>query len=169
MNPWTSLSWRRSPVRAQPGSPPTLWRAFAGFGLWAVAFTVLYTGHALACTWISFSRDSGEALWAGPGAVTGLLAALWAIFVFWLVVLSLRSGAHVRRVNHYVRKRGLQNREHGRAAGDFRLQDPDSAGWMIARRRSLRFMVVLTFAVDVASVIITVISGLPIIFTPACV
>lgn len=146
--------------------PPTLWRAFASLGIWAVCFTVLYTGHALACTMIA--ESTGTVLPLGSrGSVTGLLVAIWLFFLLWLSALALRSVARARAV-----QRQTHYKEGGAPvatpAADYVLQDPASAGWVNVYRRSLRFMVMLTLVTDLSSVVITVISGLPIILTPAC-
>lgn len=153
---------------AQSGSPPTLWRAFAGFGLWAVGFTVLYTGHALACTWVATPSGGVGELFGMAGGVTWLLVGIWLFFLLWLGVLTLRSGLRARTVRHQVAKRVEHRRDGDAPCDDFRLQNPDSSGWVQAQRRSLRFMVNLTFAVDMTAVVITVVSGLPIVLTPAC-
>ena len=153
---------------AQSGSPPTLWRAFAGFGLWAVCFTVLYTGHALACTWVARSSGSVGGLFGRVDGVTWLLVVIWLFFVLWLVVLTLRSGLRARAVRHQVGNRVEHCHESDATNDECRLQNPHSRGWVQVQRRSLRFMVNLTFVVDITAVVITVISGLPVILTPAC-
>lgn len=169
MNSRTDIPSNPSFGSAQSGSPPTLWRAFAGFGLWAVCFTVLYTAHALVCTWITSPSGDLNTLLTQTGRVTWILVAIWMFFVLWLVVLTLRSGARVRVVRRQ-RLASLDKTQSGDTpAADFRLQNPESDGWAQAQRRSLWFMVRLTFVVDISSVVITVISGLPVILTPACV
>src|SRR5690554_1347307 len=85
MNGRTDIPWSHFFGSAQSGSPPTLWRAFTGFGLWAVCFTVLYTAHALACTWIMSPSGDVNALLTQTGRVTWLLVAIWVFFVLWLV------------------------------------------------------------------------------------
>lgn len=158
----------RSCGTAQPGPPPTLWRAFAGFGLWAVCFTVLYTGHALACTWFVPRTGELNELQTMTASVVWLLVAIWVFFLLWLVVLTLRSGAKAWRVGRQPHNSSEGSSPEQTSVDEFRLQNPDSAGWTQVHRRSLSFMVKLTFVVDVSSVVITVISGLPVILTPAC-
>lgn len=168
MNSRADIPWSHSFGSAQSGSPPTLWRAFAGFGLWAICFTVLYTAHALACTWITSHSGDVNALLTQTGRVTWLLVAIWVFFVLWLIVLTLRSGARVRAVKRQMSE-SLEGTQRGDTpAADFRLQNPESDGWAQAQRRSLWFMVRLTFIVDITSVVITVISGFPVVLTPAC-
>lgn len=134
MNP--PFFYQRSPDRGTMGAPPTLWRAFAGYGVWAVCFTVLYSGHALGCLWIlTFSNGSPS---VSPSGVNAVLTGIWLFFVFYVLVLTVRSGIRAR---------------NGRAA----LQCGS------------RFMVMLTFIADASSAVVTVITGLPIILTPACV
>lgn len=168
MNSRADTSWSIPSGIAQSGSTPTLWRAFAGFGLWAVCFTVLYTVHALACTWVASSSGSVGELFGGTEGVTWLLVVFWLFFVLWLVVLTLRSGLRARAVRHQVESRVEHRRDGDATNGDCRLQNPNSKGWLQVQRRSLRFMVNLTFVVDITAVVITVINGLPIILTPAC-
>lgn len=168
MNSRTDISGSNPFGMAQSGSPPTLWRAFAGFGLWAVCFTVLYTGHALACTWVASSSGRVGELFGMADGITWLLVVLWLFFVLWLLVLTLRSGSRVRAVRQQVASHVEHRSDDNAAYDDCRLQNPDSRGWVQVQRRSLRFMVNLTFAADITAVVVTVISGLPVILTPAC-
>lgn len=168
MNSRTDMSSSHSFGSAQSGSPPTLWRAFAGFGLWAICFTVLYTAHALACTWITGPSGDVNALLTQTGRVTWLLVAIWMFFVLWLIVLSLRSGVRVLAVRRLMLANLGETQSGDTPAADFRLQNPESGGSTQVQRRSLWFMVRLTFVVDISSVVITVISGFPVILTPAC-
>lgn len=65
---------------------PSLWRAIAGFIIWAIAFVVLYVGHALACRYV-----------INISLVSATLVLLWAIHLAWVTVLAGRSYRHVRR------------------------------------------------------------------------
>lgn len=114
-----------------------LWRAFLGFGLWAICFTLLYVVHALGCTWLGLPAGDAMATVAPISSkpIMWLLATLWAAFVFWLVVLTVRSGARV------CAARDQQHRQ-----------------WMLR----------LTFISDIVAVVVTLISGLPVILTPVC-
>lgn len=127
----------RNSIKRNPIAPPSLWRAFTGYGLWAVCFTVLYTGHALGCMWVPGSSRFGTP--TSTAMVTGVLAAIWMGFVTFQLLLTARSGIKLRAVRTEV-------------------QD-----------RTRRFMVALTFIADSSAVAVTVISGLPIIMTQACV
>ena len=122
-------------------SPPSLWRAFTGYGLWALCFTVLYAGHALGCVYGYGVAASSSGAFAATATTTGLfwlLTAIWMFFVLWLMVLFKRNRAT--------------------------FAAPEAQ----ASRRSARFMVVLTFVADLSAVAITVISGLPVLLTPVC-
>lgn len=123
---------------------PTLWRAFAGFGLWAVCFTVLYTVHALGCTW--FVTPTSDEIFLSPamtGAVVWLLIIIWIFFILLLLVLTWRSA---------IRFRVMSRQPYCGTTG----------------RMSRRFMLILTFVSDSTAVVITATSGLPIIMTPVC-
>lgn len=131
------LLYRRSSVTDNMITPPTLWRAFTGYGMWAVCFTILYTGHALGCTWMVTSSHGSPSV--SPSTVTGVLAGIWLVFIFYMLAMTVRSGIRARQVRAAV------------------------------QGRSLRFMVVLTFIADASAVVVIVISGLPIVLTGACV
>lgn len=73
------------------------------------------------------------------GMVTGVLVGIWIGFVTVQLVLTVSSGTRLRAV---------------------RTDVPD---------RIQRFMVALTFIADGSAVAVTIISGLPIILTQACV
>lgn len=119
---------------------PTLWRAFASYGIWAVCFTTLYVVHALGCTWMGAAGgDPGKGAGSDVGLVW-LLALIWALFVGWLILLTVQSTFRTRAVMN------------GSPTG-----------------RGGRFMVVLTLITDASAVVITVVSGLPIVLTPVCV
>lgn len=156
--------------KVNAGEPPTLWRAFAGFGIWAVCFTVLYTGHALGCT--LFVAPSGDAMTYSPvvmNRLTWLLAGTWMVFVCWLAYMSLRSAVRVRSVDQHLRKkRTVSDAEGLMLNGDGKKRSVGTSTWNLVRCRSLRFMVILTFVADASSVVITVTVGLPIVLTPVC-
>lgn len=98
--------FRHSSGAALSIEPPSLWRAFAGYGLWAICFTVLYTGHALSCTWISSSGNENLALL--PVHVSGALTGVWVFFIVWIVLLTIRSGRWVRDTRANARRRSLR-------------------------------------------------------------
>lgn len=116
---------------------PTLWRAFASYGVWAVCFTVLYTGHALGCTWILTSGRSG--LTVSPAAVTSILIGVWLFFVVAQLMLAVRSAIRAKAVR------------------------PQAPG------RTRQFMSSLTVIADASALGVTLITGLPIILTKACI
>lgn len=132
-----SSVYRREMAAGDPARPSGLWRAFAGYGLWAVCFTVLYAVHALACTWMFTANLGGQ--WLSISTITGILFGIWAAFLFCLLVMTGRSGARVRVVR------------------------------ADARPCVLNFMVLLTFIADASAVVVTFISGLPVIFSNTCV
>ena len=70
----------------KPGMPrtPGVWRAMASFIVWALAFVVLYVGHALGCLYVPSTL--------APASLTMLLTALWALHLAACAVLTQRSG-----------------------------------------------------------------------------
>lgn len=142
--------------------PPSLWRAFTGYGLWAVCFTALYTGHALGCAWISAA--SGRVL-ASPVGLTAGLAMIWMFFILWLLVLTVRSGLWLRAIS--AAQNGRQHASKDLIDRCFQYA-PHSSVWPPLWRRSARFMVVLTLIADASALAVTVVSGLPVVMTPAC-
>ncbi|WP_442594052.1 hypothetical protein ACSBPU_21450 [Parapusillimonas sp. JC17] len=63
---------------------PSLSRLFAGFVVWALAFVVLYAGHALACLYVSPDTSGADiARWT--------LIMLWLAHVLLLARMSWRS------------------------------------------------------------------------------
>ncbi|MDX3893252.1 hypothetical protein [Pusillimonas sp.] len=73
-------------------SSPGVWRAIAGFILWAAAFVVLYVGHALGCLYVPSSIQ--------PATVTAALVVLWAVHLAAAAVLAWRSGGRLRLLRH---------------------------------------------------------------------
>lgn len=114
--------------------PPGMWRAIASYSVWAVCFTVLYTGHALACTAWADAGAAAVGAAAAPATVRMALFALWFVFILWLLILTRRS-----------RQRYL----HG----------ANGPG----------FMPRLVYLLDASAVVVTVVSGLPVVLSPACV
>ncbi|HUH87529.1 MAG TPA: hypothetical protein VL003_05685 [Pusillimonas sp.] len=71
-----------------PGEPayqtgPTLWRVIAGFIVWAIAFLLLYVGHAVACLHAPTQADTA--------AVSAGLVVLWLALLAITIVLAVRS------------------------------------------------------------------------------
>ncbi|WP_397473363.1 hypothetical protein [Pusillimonas sp.] len=71
---------------------PGVWRAIAGFIVWAVAFTVLYVGHALACLSVPSEMRAST--------VSLALGVLWAAHLLACAALAWRSGGQWRRLRH---------------------------------------------------------------------
>lgn len=113
--------------------PPGMWRAIASYSVWAVCFTVLYTGHALACTaWVD-AGGAGVGAAVAPATVRMALFALWLVFIVWLLILARRSRQRYR---------------HGANAPGF--------------------MPRLIYLLDASAVVVTVVSGLPVVLSPVC-
>ncbi|TFL10005.1 hypothetical protein CSC67_18300 [Pusillimonas caeni] len=73
-------------------SSPGVWRAIAGFIVWASAFVVLYAGHALGCVYVPSSIQ--------PATVTAALVVLWAVHMAAGAALAWRSGGRLRLLRH---------------------------------------------------------------------
>ncbi len=73
-------------MRRESGTPrtPGIWRAMAGFMVWAAAFVVLYTGHALGCLYVPSTFT--------PAGLTAVLMVLWALHLAACAVLAVHSG-----------------------------------------------------------------------------
>lgn len=71
---------------------PGLWRALAGWSMWAVCLTVLYTGHALGCRMAALLEGSASA----AGTVSWLLVATWAVFLGGHAVLAVSGWRRMR-------------------------------------------------------------------------
>lgn len=69
------------------GSKAGLWRAIAGFIIWAVAFVALYVGHATGCLYAPSTFQ--------PATLRLGLVVMWLLMLMIVAVLALRSG--VRR------------------------------------------------------------------------
>lgn len=75
----------KTPALAAPAMlRPSLFRLFAGFIVWALAFVVLYVGHALACLYASPDTSAADIARAA-------LALLWVAHVLLLAYMSWRS------------------------------------------------------------------------------
>lgn len=86
-----------APSAAEPRTPrlaPGLWRAVAGWAVWAVAFTVLYAGHALACRYV----DLGNPETLTPTGVTSGMLMLWGAFALANGFLTAKSWMRSRQV-----------------------------------------------------------------------
>lgn len=129
--------------RFERGGPsaPSLWRAVAGWSLWAVCLSVLYAGHALGCRMAA----GGTILSYFPappmsGAVSWGLAVVWAVGIVAHAVLAARSWRRMRIVSSAGQ----------RAAGN--------AG----------ALAMLAWVMDASAMAATVVIGLPVIAVPAC-
>jgi len=71
---------------------PGVWRAIAGFIVWALAFVVLYVGHALGCLYVPSSIQ--------PATVTAALLVLWAAHLAAGALLAWRSGGRSWLLRH---------------------------------------------------------------------
>lgn len=74
------------PFREAPG----VWRAIAGFVVWAAAFVVLYAGHALGCLHAPADMPSF--------AVSAVLWVLWAAHLAAGAALAWHGGTRLRRL-----------------------------------------------------------------------
>ncbi|NYT43223.1 hypothetical protein [Pollutimonas thiosulfatoxidans] len=121
---------------------PTLWRALAGYSLWAVCLTILYAAHALGCR---YAEAAGSVAMLHAPAMGGLIS--WALAVVWLVFIA---GNVWLAMQSWKRWHGAGNQ-----------QDPTT----VATSRLAR----VTVALDVSAVAATLVTGLPILLVPACI
>ena len=79
---------------------PGLWRAMAGFIVWAVAFVFLYAGHAIGCLYAPVSVQ--------PLTIRNLLIVLWVVHILFLAALLWTS---CRRRNAHLVSSARQKEE----------------------------------------------------------
>lgn len=117
-----------------------LWRAAAGWALWAVTFSMLYAGHALGCR-MAAGGPLLAPLHAPPlaGAVAWGLGVVWALCIAGHGVLLARS---LRRARE--------------AAGSER----DAS--------DVRPLANVTWVMDACAMAATVVTGLPVMTVAAC-
>lgn len=130
---YSKTSGRHAPVQA-----PGLWRLIAGFILWAVAFVVLYVGHALGCIYVPHGAQASTVSFA--------LVVLWLPLVLACAALAWRSGCRWRAARH------------SRAAYNTHETAPARAP----------FLWRATFLIDAGALAAIIINGLPVLAFPAC-
>ncbi|WP_144631116.1 hypothetical protein [Bordetella genomosp. 13] len=119
-----------------------LWRALAGWSLWALTLTTLYAGHALGCR-----MAAGGPLLAPLQAPPLAGAVSWGLALVWLSCIV----AHVVLTTHSLR-RARAAAATGRG-GSEAARALTGAAWMM----------------DACATVATVVTGLPVITAAACV